>query len=278
MSNQVIENKNYTLSYDSGVKGFPSFYSYDPEWMLGMNNFFYTFKGGNLYRHIVNESRNEYYGTRYPSVVQSVFNENPLDNKLFKTINLEGDDSWDTLIFSDQQNTGFIEGGQLTADNYYETKEGAQFAFIRNSGQSFTSSANSNQFPLRSLNGIATSNDIVIGGGNTTTVNFPTSIFIGGIISIGDMLYFTDNGVPKLIGRVTSIDVDLPAGINRIVTQNNIPTSQTPGPSEYILYLKNSVAESHGILGHYAVFTLTNYNANKTELFAVESEVMKSYP
>ena len=117
MSNQVIKGKAYTLSYDSGVQGFPSFYSYNPDWMIGMNNYFYSFNGGNLYRHNVNPTRNEYYGVRYPSTLQSVFNEQPLDNKLFKTMNLEGDDSWDTTLVSDQQDTGFIDGGQQVADN-----------------------------------------------------------------------------------------------------------------------------------------------------------------
>jgi hypothetical protein len=32
------------------------------------------------------------------------------------------------------------------------------------------------------------------------------------------------------------------------------------------------------LLGHYCVFTLTNTNTNKIELFTLESEVMKSYP
>jgi len=85
---------NYTLTYDEGVQGFPSFYSYQPEWMIGMNNYFYTFKGGNLYRHNVNESRNTFYNTTHNSTVQSVFNDQPLENKLFKTINLEGDKAW----------------------------------------------------------------------------------------------------------------------------------------------------------------------------------------
>jgi len=53
---------NYTLTYDEGVQGFPSFYSYYPDFMIGMNNYFYTFNGGNLYRHNVNESRNNFYG------------------------------------------------------------------------------------------------------------------------------------------------------------------------------------------------------------------------
>jgi hypothetical protein len=44
------------------------------------------------------------------------------------------------------------------------------------------------------------------------------------------------------------------------------------------LFIKNSVAESHGVLGHYAVFDLTYSENTKVELFAVESEVMKSFP
>ena len=277
MSNQVIKGKAYTLSYDSGVQGFPSFYSYNPDWMIGMNNYFYSFNGGNLYRHNVNPTRNEYYGVRYPSTLQSVFNEQPLDNKLFKTMNLEGDDSWDTTLVSDQQDTGFIDGGQQVVDNYYSLKEGAYFGYVRNTGQTFTGSANANQYALRSLNGIATCASTTIVGG-TTTVSFSMSIEIGSILSIGDMLYFTQGNNPILIGRVTDININRPAGINDIVVDNTIPTAQPPGNTEFILYLKNSIAESHGILGHYAVFTLTNFSPNKVELFAVESEVMKSYP
>ena len=56
---------NYTLTYSQSSKGFPSFYSFYPDWMIGMNNYFYSFKGGNLYRHNVNETRNNYYGVQY---------------------------------------------------------------------------------------------------------------------------------------------------------------------------------------------------------------------
>jgi hypothetical protein len=49
---------NYTLTYSESSKGWPSFYSYHPEWIQGMNQYLYTFKGGNLYRHNVNDTRN----------------------------------------------------------------------------------------------------------------------------------------------------------------------------------------------------------------------------
>ena len=37
-------------------------------------------------------------------------------------------------------------------------------------------------------------------------------------------------------------------------------------------------AETHGMLGHMLNFSLVNQNTTSVELFAVESEVMKSYP
>jgi len=40
----------YTLTYDEGVQGWPSFYTFYPDWMIGMNNYFYT---GLLFIHFI---------------------------------------------------------------------------------------------------------------------------------------------------------------------------------------------------------------------------------
>jgi hypothetical protein len=48
----------YTLTYSQQTQGWPSFYSFNPDWIIGMNNFLYTFKGGDLYKHNVNNARN----------------------------------------------------------------------------------------------------------------------------------------------------------------------------------------------------------------------------
>ena len=55
-------------------------------------------------------------------------------------------------------------------------------------------------------------------------------------------------------------------------------TTPIPGNVNYFLYVKNSVAESHGVLGHYCVTTLSNSFNSKIELFSVEANVMKSFP
>ena len=263
---------NYTLTYDDGVQGWVSFYSYEPDWMIGMNNYFYTFKGGNLWRHNVNETRNNFYGVQYTSKITSVINQSPLENKLFKTLNIEGDDSWDATLQTDIQTTGFIN------KEWFEKKEGAYFAFVRNSG---STPADPEEYPLRSLNGIGRS--ITISGPiNATVVDFSINplVSIGSILSVGDTLYFSlppDYDTPTLFGEVTEINVNLRGGINNIVvdaTSGTVPGINDP----YLLYIKNSVAESHGVLGHYCVFDIENDNTSPIELFAIESEVMKSYP
>ena len=270
---------NYTLTYSEQVKGWPSFYSYYPDWIIGMNNFLYTFKGGNMYKHNTNAFRNTFY-TEWclqnvpaldpfsPTVLKSVFNTSALENKLFKTLNLEGDAAWGATMITDLQFSGFIEA------SWFEKKEQSYYAFVRNNSIG--------ELPLRSLNGIGRSVLVDNPGTNNAFINFSINplVDIGSIISIGDYVYF-GTSIPILAGPVLSVNVNLPAGLNQIEVNNNmiIPlTTPIPSNTEFFFYIKNSVAESHGVLGHYCVFTLDNYQTDKVELFAAETEVMKSYP
>lgn len=274
--------QNYTLTYSESSKGFPSFYSYFPDFMIGMNQFFYTFKGGNLYRHNVNTNYNTFYGTTYDSTISTVFNDQPLENKIFKTINLESDDAWSFEGNTDIQNNGYITAGPT--ENWFEKKEGDWFAFIRtnnNTGSGVTQGA----FELRNLNGIGKSTQVA-----GSVIQFAQEINIGSIISVGDDLYFSlpPYETPVYAGVVTQIDVQgiTNDGFGNFVNEITIDTTvvgTTPIPinDAYFLYIKNPIAESHGILGHYCEFTLTldkTVAINASELFAVESEVMKSFP
>lgn len=264
---------SYTLAYSQASQGWVSFYSFYPEWMIGMNNYFYTFKGGNIYRHNSNETRNTFYyewwdaqGTpQYAftsSSIKSVLNASVLENKLFKTISLEGNSEWGGTFKTDLQDSGVIQS------SWFEKKEATYFAFIRN---------NSNgQLSLRSVNGIGNSLTVTDAG---TKINFSIAplIAIGDIISVGDLLYFGNPLV--LAGKVTQINVNYPAGINQLIIDTTIPgTTPIVGNVNYFAYIKNSIAESHGVLGHYCVFDINNGSTGKVELFAVRSEVMKSFP
>lgn len=261
-----------TITYSPLVSGFPSFYSYNPDFMLGCNSHFYTFKDGNLFRHNTNERRNNFYGEDYPSIITTVFNEDILNNKVYKTIGLQGDSVWDVEIETD-----LMPGGYIEAD-WFDEKEEVWFGFIRTPQEIPADTAD---YVLRSVNGIARSS-AVTGVTAATHVEFqisPTPVSIGSILSVGDSLYYAlpPYTTPIFCGTVTAIVQNYPAGNNYIqvnCTVGNVPPIQTA----YFMFVKNQIAESQGVIGHYAVITLENNETTKQELFAVQAEVMRSFP
>lgn len=276
---------NYTLTYSQQVDGWVSFYSFDPDYMIGMNNYFYTFKGGNLYRHNTNDTRNTFYvpwfeaigepatSAYYPSTIKSVFNTSPLENKLFKTIIIQGDAPWDTQLTTDIQPDPYF--GYIN-ESYYQKKEGVYFAFVRNDS--------SNQFNLtsRGTNGIGKSTSVSIQDSVENVINFSINPLVSvGNVSIGDTIYFSLPPYTTIqkCGYVTEINIDYPKGINNIVANfDDAGGDPIPINDAYIISIKSSVAESNGMLGHYCVFDIQNSSTSKVELFTVESEVMKSFP
>tara|TARA_R110000744_G_scaffold130308_2_gene237986 strand:+ start:13926 stop:15320 length:1395 start_codon:yes stop_codon:yes gene_type:complete len=111
-----IHNKNYvislkeegnyqegsynTLSFDDSVNGWTSFYSYNPDFLIGLNTDLYSVNLGKIYKHytldpVFSENRSVFYGVRNDSYVTFVFNKNVSSVKTFKTINYEGSDEWE---------------------------------------------------------------------------------------------------------------------------------------------------------------------------------------
>ena len=246
-----------TLSYSPAVKGWPSFYSFIPEYTQGMNNYLYTFNNGQLYRHNTNDLRNNFYGVQYNTTIKSVFNKGPLENKLFKTLILESDAAWSATLATDLPQVGSI------ADTYFEKKEGNYFAFIRFLETDIN-------LLMRYANGIANVTTVDATTPAATTLTFAGSVNIGSIISIGDMLYY--GSTPTLGGVVTGVSGQV------ITIDTTITGASAPSNGDFILYVKNTVAESHGVMGHYCEYELTNTSTSKVELFSVGSESMKSFP
>jgi len=272
---------NYTLSYNTDstgrmesqpMGGWPSFYSYFPDYMIGMNSYFYSFSAGNLWRHNTNETRNSYYGATYSSTITSVFNPQPSTNiKLFKTLSYE---STTTVVDTNEARWACTE---LTTDltdgrpgsmleTYFEQKEGEWFSFIR-------TNVGTVNWSMRSANGIGACS-AVTGAASATLIEF--TIFPGSIVSIGDLIYAvtldgagTATTAPVLAGAITAVG---PLSVTVNVT-DTVPTV-----GKYIMSIKNSQAESHGARGYYLQFKLENDSTSPVEMYSVGSSVMKSYP
>lgn len=260
----------YTLTYNKNVEGWTSFFSYHPEMMVGMNGSFYSFKGGELYKHNTNQNRNTFYQDWWdrvdnlypspnafrPSKVTSVFNKEPLTIKNFKTIATYGNKPWDCTVITDLS-TGEIDS------SYFVEKEGNWFAYIR-------SLSGDDNLRLRSAQGVGSVDLVEDPSTSATVLNFTFNI--GTIVSIGDIAYINNAGAIESIGPVVQVSS------KSITVDNSNILLATPVDGDYILYIKNSVAESYGARGYYMQYELENGSRDRVELFSVKSNIFKSYP
>jgi hypothetical protein len=90
----------------------------------------------------------------------------------------------------------------------------------------------------------------------------------------GDVLYCVISGVQTLIGDIDEI-VNDPLTGNKIVVKS---FAAVPNTNNFAYAIKNSVAESYGARGYFMSVLLENTSSTAVELFAISSQVFKSYP
>lgn len=244
---------NNTVTFDEKVKGWTSFHSYNPDFMVGMNNGFYSFRNGDLYVHDSDSvSRNNFYGDQYPSKVSLMVNESPSDIKELQAVSLEGSASWDTLITAYVSNVTEIIRSTITEAEYVK-KEGIWYAYTRRNELG--------SYDSRATYGIGVITDIV---GDIITVNGGSST-----LTTGDTIVRGQNLVP--IGVISSIS----KVSGELVL--NLTSSAGLLIGDFVLGKKESRVEGSSLKGYTIRIDLTSNNPDKVELFSVNSEVIKSF-
>ena len=95
--NQTGDAGFKTLAFDESVLGWPTFYSYNPNFIFSVNGTMYSIPdynassdlpdpGGNIYRHYVEgvgTNRNNFYGVSYPSSIELFIKPEPISSKSF---------------------------------------------------------------------------------------------------------------------------------------------------------------------------------------------------
>ena len=89
-----------TLTFDDKVNGWSSFLTYKPNFGGSIASNFYTWNGGDLYKHYSNSNKNTFYGEFQPSTITIISNQNPSLVKHYKTINYEGTNNWKVISMS----------------------------------------------------------------------------------------------------------------------------------------------------------------------------------
>ena len=298
--------------------------------MIGLNNSFYSMYQGQLYRHRDNTvNRNTFYGVYGNSTITNVFNDKPLDAKLFKTIGLEGTQPWEATITTDlgsgkidtawfvkkegdyyaniRRNAAQTELDMMSAQGIGDvttvvtsvkdsgTTDAGPVAFkLIQAGQNFTTTVsvgdtvlNTTASPNTSAIVTAVDSDtqlsldcnIMSVGSQNYTINATTLTFafnIDGMINVGDTVYY--GSTPTLGGTITAIAANV---ITISLTSDGscgTIVGSAPSNGDFILVIKNSVAESYGTRGYYMEVELVNSLTTQVELFSISSEAFKSYP
>ena len=290
-----------TAAFDRTVQGWTSLYSFIPDSSLSLNNNYYTLKQGTLWVHNSdNAFYNTFYNVYYPTTMTFIMNDESSKTKNFKTLALQAKGEWSAFIETN------LENGTITEEQF-EDKEGNLVAFIRGEEKgiseepdlksssvggigtivSITDNTKFDLFPGQSENG-----DFYTG----TTYNFPQ---VPSNIAVGDLVYLAERGgntgtydqSPKLVGRVGLLTS---TGITVHNFELDGASTQSPVTGELLFYAKNTSAEKSGILGFYAIVTLTNdqtissevplgpneapppVEAGASEIYSAESEVFLS--
>lgn len=240
---QYGNNQYVTWLYSEESKGWTTRHTFNPEHIVRLNGDLYSFKNGEIYHHNHNGIYNTFYGVQSPSIVSFNMNVEPGTRKVFRTLSLEGTDSWDTTVVTDLQ-SGYINSGDFL------TKEGVKYAYIRGNDSAVDTATPSVQGI-----GIVSS----ISGNNVITGNSVASL-----VSVGDKVYTSSM---LLIGTITNI-------LSNGVTLNSVVGLNL---GDFILGVKPQEVETSGLLGYYMNVTLELDKNTKTELYEVNSEVSKSF-
>ena len=195
----------YTISFSEEIDGWTSFKSFIQEAGFTLNNKYYTFKNGDIYRHHDDTNGyNNFYGTNYESSITALFNDDVSSVKAFRYLDYEGTQARVIQNTNDKDyyNLNAKEGWyaeylntdlQESQPTYFLDKEGKWFSYVK---------------------GIETKHTNSIDGGQQEDSNI-------------DVKEFSVQGLGNLTSNVTLISGTLPSqGFNLNINVNFIYESQ----------------------------------------------------
>jgi hypothetical protein len=122
----VAKDSGFTIAYKHRAGVWGSKYSFVPTMYADINNELYSFydtSSGTMWKHNVNDTRNNFYGTQYDSMIEVVSNRNPSMIKVFESIAVEGNGTWSSTLKTSEQST-------TVGISDFDTREGHRYAMV----------------------------------------------------------------------------------------------------------------------------------------------------
>lgn len=237
-----------TITYSEKAKGWTSFHSFLPDFMARLNSRFFSIKSGQLYLHNdeTNPVRNNFYGEQFSSKIQTIFSDAPSDDKIYKTMILEGNRPWHVNL-----KTNMAESTLDSSE--FNARESRYFAYIRKN-------ENNTDFTGHTAQGIG----VIV----SLLANVITFKFVSDMLAVGDGLFQLNGDGDELIGTITEI-------VNNRITVATIVNNPVNG--FFCFGKKDARIEGGEIRGYYMEAELTNSDTQAVELFAINTNAIKSY-
>lgn len=237
-----------TITFSEKNKGWTSFHGWDSKLMAKLNNRFFGFKNGQLwlFNDATNPVRNNFFGEQLESKIETVINVENSEDKVFKTLVYEGNKPWSATL-----KTNYTEG--VIHKEEFNHRESKWYAHTR--GNEDESSYHGGV-----VQGLG---DII-----SVTGQFVFYDAVSEFVDVGDRLFQMNAEVPELIGVVSETATDR-LKIDTFTT--------TPVVGRFSFTKKNERVEGGEIRGYYMNVFMESDATDAVELFAIQSNIIKSH-
>jgi hypothetical protein len=233
-----LPNTGMTLGFKEKALGFPNFYTYHPDFLLGADNELYGWKNGKMYIHNASQTRNNFYGEQYSSKLKFFVNHHFGLKKVFKAITLQSSHAWIANIATKLTSRQIPETSFSKIEDYWHSE------IMGNTNDNILSNS-------------------TFGIGTYPIINGDIFCKKGSVMSIGD--YVTSANLTFSENKITDILTD------RIVLENKITTV-----ASFLMYSKNQNIDGGDIRGDVMEVELINDSAQEVKIEAVNVEVSES--
>ena len=239
-NDRLPEEVGGVLSYKGvGTRGFTTFYTYKPDFMIHANNELYAWKNGVMHKMNATTNYNQFFDTQYNSKIKFFVNTEFSIEKVFKAMGLESTHAWLVNIATKLTSRTIPKASFTKIEDYW---------YSEIMGNTNGETGKSNVFGLGSY---------AIVSNTITVANVPNSLCIGDYI-ISSTLVFPENKIIDVQDNVITLEDTLDTAVS------------------FLMYKKNQNIDGSSIRGDILEVEMISDETDLIELRAVNTEVAKS--
>jgi len=239
-----IEVKGETVAWSTTKSFWLTFYSFVPELYAYLHDRFFSYVGGQIHRHNINATRNNFYGVQYNSQATVISKANPSMVKVYDAISYEADNPWSATVSNSDQTT------EEMASTEFVEKENMWYRVMSKDETANSTTNTSHRIVLGQVSSI-----------DGTKITFSSRIS-NLPFGIGDSLFKLES----------SSQTDLSLTISSVSGRKEITANATVtglAVGDTVMAVSEDKINGDNIRDYFAQAALTNSSTNAVELYSV---------